>query len=159
MNPDEAMGHGPHGKKPPLMKRLLFFERRQQPLMSQAAFRDRLIRNAAAAGVMLGVSLVIGTMGYHLTSQEADTGTRLGMIESFYNASMILTGMGPADVRPNIPPAEMVFASFYALFSGVVFLVSMGVLLAPVVHRAVHHFNLEVEETEDEIEEKSSRKP
>jgi hypothetical protein len=55
---------------------------------------------------------------------------------------MILGGMGPVDNREVVPNAEKWFASAYALFAGVVFLVSVAVLLAPVLHRALHRFHL-----------------
>ncbi|HWN93756.1 MAG TPA: hypothetical protein VNT99_01875 [Methylomirabilota bacterium] len=60
------------------------------------------------------------------------------------NASMILTGMGPVDVlRSN---AAKVFASLYALFSGVVFISIMGLLLSPIAHRVLHKFHLSDED-------------
>ncbi|PYS93436.1 MAG: hypothetical protein DMF50_13525 [Acidobacteria bacterium] len=55
---------------------------------------------------------------------------------------MILTGMGPVD--PMITTSAKLFASFYALFSGVAFITTMGILLAPLVHRFLHRFHLEV---------------
>lgn len=111
------------------------YERRHEPLAPRAEYHARLLRNAAMAVIILGVSLGIGVVGYHVSGG-------LSWLDSLYNASMILGGMGPVDARPMVPDAEKWFASAYALFAGVVFLVSVAVLLAPVVHRAMHRFHL-----------------
>jgi hypothetical protein len=91
--------------------------------------------------VSLGISaavvfsaLFVGVLGYHATA-------RLGWVDSILNASMILTGMGPVD--PMNTTTAKLFASAYALFSGIVFLSAMGILLAPVFHRIIHKFHLE----------------
>lgn len=126
-----------------MLHRLIHFERRQQPLLSTAAFGRRLAGNATAAGLILAASLGAGMIGYYFTSDPPHR----TVLDALYRASMILTGMGPVDAD-QAGPAEKLFASFYALFSGVVFLVSVGVLLAPIVHRAVHRFHLESEEDE-----------
>lgn len=119
----------------PLLRRFLMFERGAQPMASGREFGLRVVTNALAFAGMILTSLGIGVVGYHVTGG-------MGWLDSLYNASMILTGMGPADARPVIPAAEKLFASAYALFSGVIFLVSVGVLVAPVVHRALHHFHI-----------------
>lgn len=94
-------------------------------------------RSAAAFGLLVGGSLALGTSGYHALA-------RLPWIDAFLNASMILTGMGPVSPLPN--DAAKVFASLYALFSGVVFLVACGLLISPLVHRFLHRFHLEFED-------------
>jgi hypothetical protein len=85
------------------------------------------------AGVV-GFSLAIGTIGYHSLAG-------LEWIDALLNAAMILTGMGP--VAPLSSPAAKVFAAAYALFSGIVFLVSVGILVTPLLHRLMHRFHLE----------------
>ncbi len=82
---------------------------------------------------MILVALGIGILGYHFLEG-------LSWINSLLNASMILGGMGP--VNPLQTTAGKLFASFYALFSGVVFIAAMGVLAAPIFHRFLHHFHL-----------------
>ena len=62
-------------------------------------------------------------------------------LDSLVNASMILGGMGPVD--PITTTAGKLFESAYALFSGVAFLTSVGVFLAPALHRLLHRFHLE----------------
>ena len=82
-------------------------------------------------------SLGIGMIGYHYFES-------LSWLDSLLNASMILGGMGPVDALHTT--AGKVFASFYALYSGVILLASVGVLAAPFFHRILHRFHLEVEE-------------
>jgi hypothetical protein len=78
-------------------------------------------------------------IGYHLSGG-------LGWLDSFYNASMILGGMGPVDSRPVIPSAEKWFASIYALFSGFAILIIAGVMFGPIFHRFIHRFHLDLPE-------------
>ena len=85
----------------------------------------------------IAVALMIGVVGYHVFGG-------LGWLDSLLNASMILTGMGPVDHLGS--DAGKWFASAYALFSGIVFLSSVGVLMAPLVHRFLHRFHLELED-------------
>lgn len=68
----------------------------------------------------------------------------LNWVDSFYNASMILTGMGPVNTTVN--DSGKVFASFYAIYSGVAFLSCVAIILSPVVHRFLHKFRLDIEE-------------
>jgi hypothetical protein len=80
------------------------------------------------------VALLAGTIGYHFLAE-------LRWVDAKLNAAMILTGMGPVD--PMRTTAAKLFASGYALFSGVVFLTSVAIVLAPVFHRVVHKFHLD----------------
>lgn len=80
-------------------------------------------------------SLALGVLGYHLLAG-------LSWLDALVNASMILTGMGPVDGIKTV--AGKLFASFYALFSGVAFLTIVAVLLAPAVHRFLHRFHLDL---------------
>jgi len=113
------------------------YERRHEPLISRSAFLLRLLRHAGAALGVILVSLLIGILGYHMFEG-------LSWVDALLNASMILGGMGPvAELHTTV---GKLFASFYALYSGVVFLVIAGILLAPVFHRVLHHFHLEDDE-------------
>jgi hypothetical protein len=111
------------------------------PLLSRTELAKRLAKNALLGLGLIVVSLAIGVVGYHETA-------RLGWIDALLNASMILTGMGPVDALPS--DAAKLFASFYALFSGVAFLSIVAVLMAPLVHRFLHRFHLEVAERDDD---------
>ncbi len=86
------------------------------------------------AGGLVAVSLLIGIVGYHFMAG-------LGWIDALLNASMILTGMGPVtELRSD---AAKVFASAYALFSGVAFITATGILLTPMFHRVLHRFHMD----------------
>ena len=113
------------------------FEHHKQPLASRSDFTRRMLRfGLLTAGIIL-FSLGIGILGYHYLES-------LSWIDSLLNASMILGGMGPVnELRTN---AGKVFASFYALYSGIVLLASVGVLAAPIFHRFMHRFHLELED-------------
>src|SRR5438045_2423218 len=95
---------------------------RHKPLPSKRVFAQRIGRAAFFAGLLIGTSLAIGTIGYH---EVAD----LRWLDAEYNAAMILTGMGPVDAMHT--DAGKIFGSVYALFSGVAFLSSVGVLVGP----------------------------
>ena len=86
-------------------------------------------------------SLALGMLGYHLVAG-------LSWIDALVNASMILTGMGPVDEMSTV--GAKLFASFYALFSGVAFLTIVAVLLAPAVHRFLHRFHLDLAGDQDD---------
>ncbi len=109
------------------------FEPHYQPLLPRRLFIRRLSRYALAAGLLVVVAWGIGILGYRITEG-------MSWIDSTLNAAMILGGMGP--VNPLRTDAGKLFASFYALFSGIVFLVAAGVLVAPLLHRALHQFHL-----------------
>lgn len=113
------------------------FETRTAPLASHLVFAWRLLKHSTLALFVIGVALGIGILGYHYIAQ-------FSWIDSLLNASMILGGMGPIGALPN--DAAKVFASFYALFSGLVFISVMGIVLAPAAHRALHLFHLEEED-------------
>jgi hypothetical protein len=113
------------------------YEHRKQPLASRKVFAQRLARNGIIGIVMLLIALGIGILGYHFFEG-------LPWLDSLLNASMILGGMGPVNPLQTTP--GKLFASFYALFSGVVFIVAMAVLAAPIFHRFLHHFHLADEE-------------
>ena len=113
------------------------FESRTAPLAPRHVFLWRFLRYLAAAMVLVGLSLGAGVLGYHYIAE-------LGWIDSLLNASMILGGMGPVDPLKN--DTAKFFASAYALFSGLVAITVMGMVLAPLAHRALHLFHLEEED-------------
>jgi len=112
----------------------MLYEHYRQPLISRAEFFFRILRHVAIALGIVLVSLGIGIIGYRVFEG-------LSWIDATVNASMILGGMGP--VNQLYTNAGKLFAAFYALFSGIVFLVAVAVILAPVVHRLLHRFHIE----------------
>lgn len=128
------------------------FEHRGQPLVSRKVFLQRVLRYFGFAAAIILVSLGIGVVGYHLIEG-------MSWIDALLNASMLLGGMGPVDTLHTA--AGKVFASLYALFSGVVFLVAVGVLIAPIFHRFLHRFHLDADEpdADSDVQPKAPRKP
>ena len=110
------------------------FEHRHEALLPYPIFIRRVLRHVVAAGLILAGTLGAGTWGYHSLEN-------LPWVDALLNASMILGGMGPVDTLHTT--AGKLFASAYALFSGIVFLATSGVLLAPFLHRLMHRFHLE----------------
>jgi len=111
--------------------RRMYETRRNTPL-SQRHFALRLARHFALAVLLLALSLALGMAGYeHYES--------LPWRDAFLNAAMLLGGMGP--VNNPVTPAGKLFAGFYALYAGLVFIITAGIMLAPVVHRMLHIFH------------------
>ena len=110
------------------------YEHRRSPLLPVRLYYIRLARHAALAGLVVLVSLGAGMAGYAYFEG-------LGWIDAFLNSAMLLGGMGPVDA-PQTPGGKL-FAGCYALYAGLLFLVTGSILLAPVAHRLLHRFHLE----------------
>jgi len=110
------------------------YEHRKQKLAPIRVFYRRVLGNILLAVGILLICLLIGIFGYHYTAGIA-------WLDAVHNASMILSGMGPV-VEINTVGGKW-FSSFYALFSGVVFITNIGVILAPVMHRLYHRLHVE----------------
>jgi len=110
------------------------FERRHERLAPLGVFIRRMLSSLGIALGMILVALAIGIAGYHWIAG-------FNWIDSQLEASMILAGMGP--VNPLTTDCAKVFASVYALFSGLVFIGIMGVVLTPLAHRMMHKFHLD----------------
>lgn len=108
------------------------FEHRSKPLLHPRLFALRMLRHGAIALGLLGLSLALGMAGY--VYFEA-----LALEDAFLNAAMLLGGMGP--VNAPLTVGGKLFAGCYALYAGLVFLVSAAVFLSPLVHRAFHQFH------------------
>ncbi|HET6465415.1 MAG TPA: hypothetical protein VFH55_07390 [Nitrospiria bacterium] len=111
------------------------FEHRKAPLLPRRAFYARLVRSAGLGFLMVAASLGVGMMGYHFFEG-------LPWIDAFANAAMILSGMGPLTALQT--SSGKLFAGFYALFCGLAFIIIIGLVFAPVVHRFLHKFHLEL---------------
>jgi hypothetical protein len=108
------------------------YESRNQPPLPQAHFVRRLLLHVAAAFGLLGVSLAVGMWGYsHFEN--------LPLLDGFLNSAMLLGGMGP--VNSPVTPGGKFFAGLYALYAGLVFIVSAAVIFTPIVHRVMHRFH------------------
>jgi len=111
---------------------LFHFEHSRHPLLPWPDFIRRVLASLAMGSAIVIVSLAIGMMGYHHLEH-------LGMMDSFLNASMILSGMGPVDHMKT--DAGKLFAGIYALYSGLAVLATAGLIFAPVIHRLLHRFH------------------
>jgi len=100
----------------------------------RTSFYHRFLLAFALSAGLVGLSLTVGILGYHFIAG-------FNWIDSLLNAAMILTGMGPVGAL-NSDSAKL-FASAYALFSGLVFITASGILLTPIFHRVLHRFHLE----------------
>ena len=108
------------------------YEHRRHHPISRRAFAWRLVRHVGFALAVVTGSLGIGMAGY--THYE-----HLSWLDAFVDAAMLLGGMGP--VHTPVTDGGKTFAGFYALYCGLVLLVAAGVMLAPVLHRAMHRFH------------------
>jgi hypothetical protein len=110
------------------------FEPRHQKVISRTAFAKRMLRAIGLWGLLTFGGLVIGMAGYSATEG-------MGLADSFVNAAMILSGMGPVDQLHTT--AGKVFAGFYAILSGLIIVIGAGFVLAPIAHRVLHRFHVE----------------
>lgn len=108
-------------------------ESRHQPVASRPRFLRRVALYAFLATAFLCLSLLVGMAGYHYIAG-------LPWVDALLDASMILTGMGPVSPMPT--DGAKLFASGYAIFSGLAFLTTASLLLAPVVHRLLHKLHV-----------------
>jgi hypothetical protein len=106
---------------------------KSQPNHRRLFYHRFLLALGLSAGV-IGFALVLGILGYHFIAG-------FNWVDALLNASMILAGMGPVGVLDS--NAAKLFASAYALFSGLVFITATGILLAPIFHWVLHRFHLE----------------
>ncbi len=110
------------------------FEHYSKPLIPRADYHRRLVGAAGLALLLIVVSLGVGMVGYHAIEG-------MSWIDAYLSAAMILSGMGP--VGEPLSTEGKLFAGTYALYSGFVALICVGVLGAPVLHRFLHRFHIE----------------
>lgn len=113
------------------------YEKRNDALISKAAFARRLGHSFLVVSLLIGLSLGVGMLGYRNLES-------LSWTDSFLNASMILGGMGPVD--PMKTEGGKIFAGAYALYSGLAFLVLAGLLFGPIAHRILHSFHYDADQ-------------
>jgi hypothetical protein len=124
------------------------YERRREPLASPEVYRRRLITSGAVGIALVLASLAVGMAGYAWLE-------RLDFFDSFLNAAMILSGMGPVHNPGTI--GGKLFAGIYALYSGFAVLIIAALMFAPVLHRVLHRFHIE-EQDESEVRAKAVKK-
>lgn len=102
-------------------------------LAAKRKFFSRLIRNWILGSSLIMISLFLGMLGYRHFE-------KMNWVDAYVNAAMILSGMGP--VSPMQTDAGKIFAGTYALFSGTLFLISIGIVIAPLFHHFFHKLHL-----------------
>jgi hypothetical protein len=117
-----------------MTRRKPLFEHTSKPLLDARSFYQRQIKFMLYAFGFLSICLGIGMIGYHFIAG-------LSWVSAYHNATMILSGMGEIDHMPN--NISKIFSGTYALLSGVVFLVTIAVMLSPIVHRFLHRMHVE----------------
>ncbi len=117
-----------------MQRRLTHFEHKNTPLLPTSQFYARQLRFIFFAIILIMICLVMGMAGYVSFAH-------LDWVAAFQNASMILSGMGEIDPMPD--DQSRIFSGVYALFSGVVFISTVAVMLAPAAHRLLHILHLE----------------
>ena len=110
------------------------YEHKSEPVALRSVFLKRVFTHFLWTLIILGACLLMGIIGYKNTGP-------MSWIDAVHNASMILGGMGPVVIIETF--WGKIFSSFYALFSGVIFITSIGILIAPIAHRFFHKMNLE----------------
>src|SRR5579871_2625537 len=103
-------------------------------LIPRRKFIVRLARNAGIGFFLIYLALIAGMLGYH-------TFEKMSWVDSFVNAAMILSGMGPLGTLSTA--AGKIFAGCYALFSGLFFILVVGIIFAPLAHRTFKKFRIE----------------
>jgi hypothetical protein len=119
------------------------YEHRTAPLLSIRAFLRRLGSHIALGLVIVAVSLLIGTLGYHHFGGQP-------WIDAFLNAAMLMGGMGQVGNVDGTP--GKLFAAFFSLYAGIVLITVASIMLAPVIHRILHRLHLERVEVEESEE-------
>lgn len=110
------------------------FEKRKEPLVSTPIFIFRMIRHILFGLFIIAAALFMGMAGYHFYEH-------MSWVDAFANAAMILSGMGP--LVNLTTTAGKLFAGFYALFSGLLFILILGIIYGPIVHRFLHKFHVD----------------
>jgi hypothetical protein len=108
------------------------YEPKHKPLISKKAFHHRMLWHVMVLLGFTAISLAVGVLGFHALEGYS-------WIDSLLNAAMLLGGMGQISLI--VTNGGKVFASVYAIYSGLWVIACTGFILAPVIHRILHHFH------------------
>jgi hypothetical protein len=117
------------------MKKIVF-EHRSKPLLPRREFIKRMIFFALLSAGFTIFSLLLGMIGYRIFED-------FSWVDAFVNAAMLMGGMGPVNELHS--DAGKIFAGFYSMYCGLVFILAVGLLVAPIFHRFLHRFHLDLE--------------
>ena len=108
------------------------YEQKSEPPLMRKFFARRMCQHALIAIGLVAFSIALGMAGYCGIEH-------LSPLDGFLNTAMLLGGMGP--VNPPVTSAGKLFAGFFALYAGLVFIVTAALLFTPLLHRLMHHFH------------------
>jgi hypothetical protein len=108
------------------------YESRKHKPITSAAFASRVFKHLAFALGLLGASLALGMLGYIKFEN-------LSVVDAFLNAAMLLGNMGP--VNSPVTMSGKIFAGAFALYAGLVFIVTAALIITPIVHRILHKYH------------------
>jgi hypothetical protein len=117
------------------------FEHHKQPLVSKKVFAQRVARSCAAAGLLLAISIGMGAAVYHGVEG-------FSWVDAFMNAVMIMTGLGLTNTLHT--DTAKIFTTLYAILTALVFYIVLAIIFAPIIHRFLHAFHLEMGRTENQ---------
>ncbi len=117
------------------------FEHYKQPLLSNQEFMLRMLRSAGTSLLVLSGTITTGTLAFHFLED-------LAWIDAFLNSVLIMTGLGTVSIINTA--AGKIFTSIYAIFSSLAFFGVIVILVAPILHRLLHHFHLDIDSQEVE---------
>jgi hypothetical protein len=115
----------------------IIFEHRSKPLLPRSEFIKRMVFFASISAGFVTFSLLMGMIGYRIFEN-------FSWVDAFVNAAMLMGGMGP--VGELHTDAGKIFAGVYAMYCGLVFIIAVGFLIAPLFHRFLHKFHLEMDD-------------
>ena len=116
------------------------WEHHSEPLAPGHVFAGRMARQILLVTAIVTIALAAGTAGYMAVSKGNEN---LGLVDSFLEASMLLSGAGPLYTERSSSDALKLFSSLYALFGTLIVVSSVGILASPIVHRVLHRLHLE----------------
>jgi hypothetical protein len=111
------------------------FEHHKEPLVPKSIFLQRVVKCIWVASLLLGVSISLGAAVYHFVEG-------LPWVDAVLNAVLIMTGLGLVDTLHNTQ--TKIFTCFYAILTAVVFYMALAIIFAPLIHRFLHRFHLEM---------------
>jgi hypothetical protein len=112
----------------------------RQPLLPRAEFLKRIFIAFLLGILVLSLTLMIGVGGFHVLAEQ-------NFLDALLNSIMIMSGVGvEGELSTN---GVKIFASFYALLSTFIFFIVLGIIFAPLVHRFLHRFHLDLDKDAD----------
>jgi hypothetical protein len=111
------------------------FEHHKQPLVTRNVFLQRVVKCVLVASLLLAVSILMGALVYHYVEG-------LSWVDALMNAVMIMTGLGLVSTLHTA--AAKIFTTFYAILTAIVFYMVLAIIFAPLIHRFLHEFHLEI---------------